>query len=79
MRIRYPWEKLNRVSLHPARRQTAVATPNFDERWPWVDKGRPQAVEEPDCIRLVDVVKIDKACAQWLANRDLQVSWRRTF
>lgn len=79
MRIRYPWEKLNSVSLHPARRQVGVATPRFDERCPWANQHRPVALDEPDYIRLSDVMNIEKACNQWLAKRGLQVSCRRWF
>lgn len=77
--IRCPWGTYNRVSLHPARRQVGIATANFDERCPWANQYRPVALDEPDCIRLSDVMNIEKACNQWLAKRGLQVSWRRTF
>lgn len=72
-------EGVKRLSLHRKKREVAKATPLFDERWPWATHYRPQVVDEPDCIRLVDVMNIEKACARWLANRGLQASWRRSF
>ena len=73
------WEDVKVLSLHRKKRQVAVATPLFDERWPWAKFYRPKALCEPDCIRLTDVLKIEKACATWLTNRGLKASWRRWF
>lgn len=67
------------LSLHRKKREVAVATPLFDERWPWAKNWRPKALCEPDQRKFYNVLEIDRACDWWLSNRGLKNSWRRWF
>jgi len=77
--MRSIWKDFKVLSLHRKKREVAKATPLFDERWPWSNHHRPKILVEPDCIKLTDLCKIEKACDLWLSNRNLQTSWRRLF
>lgn len=64
------------LSVHPARREIAIATDRYDERWPSRTSKRPKAIHEPDRLPFHNVMEVDQACDRWLAGRGLSLSWR---
>ena len=68
-----------RLSVHPARREIALATDRYDERWPSRNPKRPKAIHEPDRLPFENVMEVYQACDHWLNGRGLKLSWRGLF